>query len=210
MVGRIALRWVLPIAGFLTALLLCPVGHVQAYPEPSLVSDAWHLDFECQMPQTVAARDDNGQIQWYWYLVYQVENNTGEDQLFIPEVTLVTSSGLIMAADVGVPSTVFEKVKQESRNPLLERSSKVIGKILQGPDHAKDGVAIWAVPEEDVDAFTLLFSGLSGENQKIKHPITGEPVLLRKTLMVDYSTPGTLDTPQDPTIVETDRQWVMR
>ena len=202
-----------PLTLTLLALTLLAHGFVNdlaAFPEPALVSDAWRLDLEYNVPSTVAIPNDSGQTQWFWYVTYRVENNTGDDQLFIPEITVATDRGRVIACDTGVPSTVFQKVKQLVKNPLLERSSQIIGKILQGPDHAKDGVAIWAVPEEDIDAFSVFFAGFSGETQKIKHPVTGEPVLLRKTLMVDYKTPGTPDSPQDPTIRQMDNRWVMR
>ena len=152
----VALIWFVVIAA--------PSGiqDAQAYPKPALVSEAWHLDFECDAPRTLAVTDENGDTRWYWYLTYRVENNTGHDQLFIPEVTILTDHGQVVITDVDVPSKVFQKIKQQLRHPLLERPSKIIGKILQGPDHAKDGVAIWAVSQEDVDAFTLFFSGISG------------------------------------------------
>ena len=47
-------------------------------------------------------------------------------------------------------------------------------------------------------------------------PGTGEPVvepkplLLRKTLMIDFATAGTVSHPQRLTPVETGRRWVMR
>ncbi len=208
MIDRVWARWV--AVGLAVAIVIGSTASVGAYPQPSLVPESWQLDFECRVPRAIAVRTDEGTTRWYWYLAYQAENNSGDDQLFIPEVTVITDQGQIIVTDVGVPSKVFEEVRQRLRNPLLVRSSEVIGKILQGPDHAKDGVAIWAVPDEDVDSFSVIISGLSGETQKIQHPVTGEPVLLRKTLMIDYSTPGTAVSPQDPTIEETGRRWIMR
>ena len=182
----------------------------KAFPRPAIVSDAWHLEFTHSIPKTISVVGADGQARWYWYITYKVQNDTGEDQLFVPEVTVATDSGLILAAGKDVPAGVFGAVKQQLEQPLLESSAKVIGRILQGPDHAKEGVAIWPAPDEDVDRFTIFVAGLSGETRKIEHPVTGEPVLLRKTLMLEYNVPGTPASLQDQTVIEVGSGWVMR
>ena len=183
---------------------------VRAHSEPALVSDAWQLDFTHDLPQPIAVVDINGQYRWYWYIAYKVVNHSGEDQVFVPEVTIATDNGAVTQADQGVPAMVFEAIQQRVGNPLLESPSQIIGPILQGPDHAKEGVIIWAAPEEDVDQISVFITGLSGETQTIPNPVTQEPVLLRKTLMIEYATPGSNMNLQNQPILEKSRRWIMR
>lgn len=183
---------------------------VNAFPEPAIVSKAWNLDLTYQHPRLIAVPGIDGGIRWFWYMTYKVVNNTGEDHLFIPEVTVFTDTGQIFFTDRAVPAAAFNAVKDRVENPLLENPAEIVGKILQGPDHARESVAIWPVLDEDIDHITVFFSGTSGETQAIKNPATGKRVVLRKTLMIDYDLPGTTRDIQNKTIVPKGEKWIMR
>jgi len=195
------------------SLSIMPVVQVDvnAAPEPSIVPKAWALDFSHTKPQPIAVRTVEGDIKWYWYMTYTVENNSGEDRLFIPDITIATDQGDILTSGQNVPSRTFKVVEQRERNPLLLSPSAIIGKVLQGPDFAKESVAIWPhIPSKDLGEFRIFVAGLSGETATIKHPKTDETVVLRKTLMIRYDLPGNMVHPQGQPLIPHAEQWIMR
>jgi len=181
-----------------------------AYPEPAIVSPSWSLEVEVAKPAAISIEDVDGSIRWFWYVTYKVVNPTDEDLLFIPEITVANDLGQIITAGENVPPTVFPAVKERLGNPLLLSPVQVVGKLLQGEDFAREGVAIWPAPQGDVDAFSVFFAGLNGETQTIANPVSDESVLVRRTLMLDYKSPGNFPRPQDQPIIEAGRREVMR
>lgn len=199
-------------AGLLALLLAAvgPIGQVTAFPEPAVVSPSWNLDLEYDQPRAVAVNDPAGNVRWFWYLPYQVTNRTGEERLFIPEVTVYTDTGEIIRAGHGVPAGVVDAVQKQLNNPLLESPIEVVGTILQGEDYAKESVAIWPAFDGDVDQFTIFFGGISGETQTVTNPLTGEEVLVRRTKMLTYRTPGNYPSPQNQPVIFEGERDVMR
>lgn len=181
-----------------------------AYPEPAIVSPSWSLDVEVTAPEAISIEDVDGSIRWFWYITYKVVNPTDEDLLFIPEITIANDLGEIITAGENVPPTVFPAIKERLGNPLLLSPVQVVGKLLQGEDFAREGVAIWPAAAGDVDAFSVFIAGLNGETQNIENPLTGESVLVRRTLMLDYKSPGNFQRPQEQPIIEAGRREVMR
>jgi hypothetical protein len=181
-----------------------------AYPEPAIVSPSWSLEVEVTKPAAISIEDVDGSIRWFWYVTYKVVNPTDEDLLFIPEITVANDLGEIITAGENVPPTVFPAIKERLGNPLLLSPIQVVGKLLRGDDFAREGVAIWPAPDGDVDAFSVFIAGLNGETQTIANPLTGESVLVRRTLMLEYKSPGNFQRPQDQPIVEDGRREVMR
>ena len=143
-------------------------------------------------------------------MAYTVTNNTGEERLFIPEITIATDEGDIITPGRDVPLRVFDAVKAQLRDDLIERPNNIIGRILQGADNARSSVIIWPALPHHVSELKVFISGLSGETAQIKNPRTGDTVLLAKTLMLTYRTPGKPKSPQDQAVIEDDREWVMR
>lgn len=186
------------------------VSRAGAFPEPSIVSKAWQYELSYAPPRPIPVLGLGGRTHWYWYMTYKVVNNTGDERLFVPEVEVFTDAGKIFPAGRDVPAGVFNAVKARVENPLLENPAEIIGRILQGPDHAKEGVAIWPAPTEDVDHLSVFFAGLSGETHAISHPVSGERVVLRKTLMVEYEIPGTTSDIQHQPVVPKGERWIMR
>lgn len=183
---------------------------LHAYPEPSAAVRTWQLEITYRDPQPIAVPDVAGNLQWYWYMPYKIVNLTGTERNFIPEVTIATDEGDIIAAGRGIPARVFDAVSQRLANPLLISPVQIIGRILQGEDNAKESVAIWADPVHDVAELQIFFEGLSGDTTQIAHPLTGDTVLMRKTLMLNYGLPGHAPTPQQQTLVPIDTRWIMR
>ncbi len=204
-----------PGLAILAAMIFCLATasasqNAWAFPEPAIVSKAWQYDFSHGPPRPIAVYGIGGQVRWFWYITYKVVNHTGDERLFVPEVTIFDDRGHIFPAGRNVPAAAFHAIKNRIENPLLENPAEIIGRILQGPDHAKEGVAIWPATEDDIDHITIFFSGLSGETAVIDHAETGERVVLRKTLMIDYDLPGTGEHIQDQPVVHKGEKWVMR
>lgn len=182
-----------------------------AYPQPAAVPRAWQFDFTYQAPQAIAYTDVAGQTSWYWYLPYKLVNNSGSERIFIPEITIATDAGDIITAGRRVPPQVFEAIQKRLGNPLLEPPAQMIGRtVLQGEDHAGESVAIWPNFDHDVDQISVFIEGLSGETTRISHPVTGDPILMRKTLMLNYDLPGQAPSPRLQQIIDRGQQWIMR
>jgi hypothetical protein len=143
-------------------------------------------------------------------MAYTVTNRTGDDQLFVPNVWMFTDAGDLLPANLGVPPAAFRAIQDNERNPLLEEPMKIVGRILQGKDNAKDGVVMWPVPDHDVDSFRIFFGGLSGETHEIEDPATGEKRLLRKTLMLEYQSPGDASHTRTKPFVLKSEEWIIR
>lgn len=212
-----------------------PGAEASSYPQPSLAGGDWQLVMTARDPDVIAVEGLSGVTRWYWYLPYAVLNETGEDRLFVPEVTVLTDGGRVIEAGRGVPANVYAAVAAALGNPYLENPESVIGTIRQGPDFLKESVAIWPVPDEDVDRMTVFFAGLSGETRPAVSPATGEvltepvtdlatgapvlgpdgeprrqPVLLRRADVLEYLTPGTPRSPDRLPTILLDRSAVLR
>lgn len=196
----------------LSALFLSPLPLLPllAYPTPSIPPKSWELDFSFAPPRPVAVTMPDGQIRWYWFMTYKIINNTGAERLFVPEVTIATDAGDIISAGRDVPSRVFDAIREQLANPLLESPAHVVGRILQGEDHARESVIIWPDFGHDVTRLKIFIAGLSGETQTVTNPLTGQNTLLVKTLMIEFDLPGSAPTPQDQPVVFVGTQWIMR
>ena len=92
------------------------------------------------------------------------------------------------------------------------------GKLLQGEDNARTSIVVFKQFNPNDNAFTIYFSGLSGEIQRIPNPSfdpkDGDAAdrffTLRKTLAIHYRIPGDPQTRQFATPQRDRREWVMR
>jgi len=191
-------------------LLTGLISTAQAAPEPQIISPTWQLEATYTKPKAIALRDAAGDWQWYWCLSYKVVNNTGEDQLFIPEVTIANSNGLILSDGEGVPANVFTTAQGKLDNDLLIRPALMVGRLLQGEDYAKETVVLWPVGETDVDSVYVFIAGLSGETADVMLPGMEEPETVQKTLMLRFELPGTPTTPENQVVVDLGPRWIMR
>ena len=181
-----------------------------AFPEAAIVNPSWALDFDYDKPRAIAVQDAAGHTRWYWYMTYKVTNNTDEDQLFVPEFTIATDQGDVIAAGRNVPTNVFDAIRRQVKNPMIDSPIQVVGNLLQGADYAKESVAIWPAFVGDIDEFTVFVAGLSGDSTTIRNPVTGEEVLMRRNTMLTYKTPGNHASPQGQPVVFVSEQQVMR
>ena len=49
---------------------------------------------------------------------------------------------------------------------------------------------VWPVTDIESNDLTIFLTGLSNATERVPHPVTGEEVVLRKTLRLDYHVPG--------------------
>ncbi len=182
----------------LVLALLVPVASVHGAraPEPSAVVKDWQFDVELGPLRVVSLRLPDGSRRAYYYITYTVINETGQDLFFAPLIELATDQGEVMLAGRDVPLEVTYEIIRRQRNILLEDPIRILGRLQQGEENAKDGIAIWPVGKTNVDAVNLYFLGFSGETKtiKVRDAATGQmkDLTLWKTLMVRHAAPGEL------------------
>lgn len=196
-------------------------------PTPGMAPTSWELEFKHEALQSIrVVPPGETQPQTFWYLLWTVTNRSGADQLFVPDFILYTDTGQILRAGMGVPRAVFTAIKKRHNNPLLNNLADITGRILQGSDNAKDGVAIWTDYDPAARDFDIFVGGLSGERARVKlpapitveekgddgklHEVVKHEVVLAKTLRLAYRLLGEAESRlgKEPTLTET--EWVMR
>lgn len=184
-----------------------------AAPEPSPVATQWEFTFENGPLRLAWVQDDQGTNKPYFYFTYRVTNHWGGVKLFAPNVDLMADNANVVHSGQDVPSAVTEEIMARLENPLLESSMTIVSNILQGVEHARDGIVIWPAADLEADEVTLFFAGLSGESETyIVGRESDDPhrYNLRKSLMLRYSTPGQIDRQGDEPFVLDEKRWVMR
>jgi len=196
-------------------------------PQPSEVPVSWELDLNFEHPQAIQMRlPGQERPATFWFMRYSVTNHTGADQIFVPNFTLYTDTGQVLPAGRKVPGAVFEKIKQTYNDPLLKETSAMTGKLLEGDDNAREGVAIWTDFDPDAGAFDLFVGGLSGETADVVLPkpvtliapdadgnpqtVTKEQVVLAKTLQLSYGIAGEAAARPRTAVKLLAKRWVMR
>ena len=118
-------------------------------------------------------------------------------------------TGTAVTALIAVPAPVFDKIKSLYNNPYLLSPTNIDGKLLQGDDNAKDGVAIFPALDPEARDFRVFVMGLSGETSEVINPVTKQPKIIQKTLELDYNIPGqAIAVDPQPKLLAT--KWVMK
>jgi hypothetical protein len=216
--------WTL-ISGLLLAALLAPP--IIGAPQPNQAIVDWQLDFEYRSPKPIYVKvPGETEPQLYWFVVYKVINRTGEDRYFVPDLVLYTSTGQILRAGQGVNVAVYEHIKQMLNEPLLRDNVGMTGKLLQGADNAKLGVAIFRDFDIQAARFDIFVGGLSGEYAIVDLPtpievteinedgekveVQKDRVILSRTLRLQYglNAPASDRIRSKPELLK--KNWVMR
>jgi len=215
-------------AGLAAAILVMSWVPAWTAPKPADIPVSWELElYRPGALQTIQVRVyPNEPLKTYWYLRYSVTNQTGQDRIFTPEFDLVTETGQMLHAGKA-PAAVFEAIKKLHNDPLMLDMTGMTGKLLQGEDNAKVGVAIWPDFDPQAGAVDLFVGGLSGETVELTLPTpvevtetdvkTGEQktvakdkVVLSKTLHLRYSIPGEASSRLRAPVRLEKKEWVMR
>ncbi len=159
---------------------------VRAEPEPNPVPASWELSLQPTLPTRIQV---DGKL--YWYVLYTVTNNTGQDVDFNPEIVRVNEIEseatakqaearpdqaprlIVSPAIVGVPTHVFKAIadRHHRTHPFLVTPVKAISRLLQGKDNAITSVAVFPDLDPRVSKFTIYFGGLSGEKITRANPM---------------------------------------
>jgi hypothetical protein len=196
----------MPVAVFLIA---SPTSSAAA-PSPDPVSRRWQLDIKPGPLRLKILNVDGVGMRAFFYFTYFVQNNTGKDLLFAPSFELATEDGKLVRSGRGVPSAVTKTLLTQLRNPFLLDQIGAVGLLLQGEENAREGLIVWQADNLEVDEVTIFASGFSGETTTYNRPDTGEPVLLRKTLMLRHATPGDIAVLGDRPLSRVQQRWIMR
>jgi hypothetical protein len=188
-----------------------------AFPVPSVYPKSWELKFDHGKPQRIEVDTGSGSKKAYWYLAYTVTNPTDEERTFLPVLELLANDGRVFRSDNKVPPQVFSTIKRRERNEFLENQYLIGGALRLGPDQAREGVAIWEEVSPEMGSFSIFVSGLSGEyaflkdakGENAKSP-DGNPIILRKTLQLNYLIRGDEVYPGEDVVNENAENWVMR
>jgi hypothetical protein len=194
-----------------------PKDAAGSFPVPSIYPKSWELKFEHGQPQRIVVDVGEKSPKAFWYLPYSVTNTTGREMTFLPMFEFLTKDGQVIRSDDKIPSAAFNAIKAREKNRFLESQYSVGGALRLGPDQAKDAVAIWAEPAAELGRFSIFVSGLSGEfaflkdakGEEKKSP-DGKPIILRKTLQLNYLVRGDEVYPGEDAVNENAEIWVMR
>ncbi len=198
---------------------------VLAVPKPSPVPVSWQLDIKFQDIKRIRVNIPGEGEKTFWYMIYTITNNTGRDITFNPEFALVTDTFEVIPAQIHVAPEVFTAIKNKYKAtyPWLENPLKIIGKILQGKDNARDSVAIWPDFDPKASRFDIYIGGLSGEIIAVPNPLfvkgKSDPkkvppyFVLQKTMTIHYTLPTDPANRERAQAIRTgqpDIEWVMR
>lgn len=184
-----------------------------AAPEPDPVPTRWEFEFEAA-PLRVAIVDlpETGLTPFY-FLTYRVTNFWGGDLLFAPDAKLKTDEGEVLTAGRNVPAAAVADIMGRLNNPLLRDQFEIVGVVPEGPENARDGIAIWPATDLDVDEIRVFFAGLSGESKAYVVDRGGQDpqrFTLRKTRMLRYETPGVIGYENNQRLEPDEARWIMR
>ncbi|MFI4898770.1 MAG: hypothetical protein ACIARR_13230 [Phycisphaerales bacterium JB059] len=185
-----------------------------AAPEPAPIPTAWEFEFDAGPLRLAWVNVPNEGVRPFFYLTYTVTNYWSADLLYAPDFYLKTDESEILRSGENIPPVVTEELLARLGNPLINDQISILGNVLEGPENARSGVVIWPATDLDVDEIMVFAANLSGESTVYwtRDRETGQRkrLVLRKTLMLRYETPGDLtDRGGEPLeLVET--RWVMR
>jgi hypothetical protein len=224
---RFAMRRNAATLSLIAAGLLALPMVFAAPPKPNEAQVDWQINIDYKTPQPIMIKvPGQTKPQLYWYTLFTVTNRTGRDRDFHPEILLYTNTGQMLRAGAGVNPAVYDQIKKMHNSPLLRDLVGMNGKLLQGQDNAKEGVAIFRDFDPKAGSFDIFFGGLSGETVIIKLPkpvkvkeigpdgkektVTTDKISLIKTLQLKYAF-GTESADRANAKVEfVSQDWIMR
>lgn len=183
-------------------------------PEPAPLPKRWQLDVKTSPLRTTVISEAGGRSRVYFYMTYQVTNNSTSDLLFAPLFELATDQGTVVRSGRDVPQTAVRQIMSQLNNPLLEDQIGIVGTLLRGEENAKEGVVIWAAPALHLSELAVYAAGFSGETATIElpNPITAvmERKVLRKTLELRYRVEGDMLAGGLQPLEPVEQRWIMR
>jgi len=181
--------------------------------ERALQQDIWALELNYKPLRMISvdlpdAKTGKSSERLIWYLAYRVVNRVipglppqkwepRSEPLFVPQFTLVTQ-------DEGPQKSYFDRVMPVAHAAILKRERhayknavEIVGSVPSvtpleakpGTEKSLDGVAMWRGVDPTTDRFKIFITGLSNGYRK-EVGQDGNPVTLRKTLVLDFWRPS--------------------
>jgi len=191
-------------------------------------SDVWTLHFRYKPPRirTLDALDNRGKPtkKVVWYMWYQVYNMSGEPQTFLPEFELVTKDLNTTHLDEPQPYIVEQLREIEDPTGILDLQTSIGISRRPIPPSKPDaiprmvsGVVAWTDMAEKApktNKFSVYITGLSN-GLAVEETPTGEKLIKRKTLQINFLRPTDDNKPQVLDIVPDDlngpaERWIYR
>lgn len=189
---------------------------VLAAPEPSPVPLRWQLDVKPGALRLALVEVEGVGPRAFFYMTYDVVNNTGQDLYFAPSFELTTDEGEAIRAGADVPARVARKILEDLKRPLMVDQTDAIGTLRQGPENGRESVVVWPARNLKADRVTIYAQGFSGETKRVRRPDAAPEeskdsaeVTLRKTLMLEHATPGEISEERRP-LARVSSRWIMR
>jgi hypothetical protein len=203
----IALAAIVPVGAVLAA---GPFNEREAKPQKNVEDPAgiWVLEFRFKDPRVITVDIPGRGRKLCWYLWYQVINNpegqgSKDPVTFIPDFEIVTLDKPGVYKDQILPKVqeAIQKIedpagyeeKKQGRVPYLDLKNSVTmaGQPIppSKPDafpRAVTGVAIWDDVPADTTQFSIFVSGLSNGWAKANNLPDNQPLILRKTLKLNF------------------------
>jgi hypothetical protein len=199
------------------------VSTTSAAPKTEPFAATWQVSFRFHDPQRLSLRLPGDSTETtFWYLVYEVTNDTGRDVGFYPSFQLVTDTLQVVEGGADVSPTVYDVVlgRHKVEFPFLAEPSKITGTLLQGRENARSSVVVFREFDRQASGFTIYVAGLSGDLQRVRNPVfdaareespeNARTFLLRRTLALEYELPGDMVTVYNAQPIRRNRLWVLR
>ena len=191
-------------------------------PQADLISPSWQLDFNFRDPQRITITlPGSSTPSTYWYVLFEVTNNTGRDREFYPSFEIVTNTLRVIKAGDGISPRVYEAIAERHRSefPFFATPARISGPLLQGAENSRASAAVFQLFDPEASEFTLYVAGLSGEVTRVSNPVydpdrspddVPAAFVLRRTLAIKYDMPGDPATRSRTIPVRRSREWTMR
>ena len=216
MIGRISL-FLYVVIGFLGS-----EGERAVFAASSKPT-AWQVDVTFHDPRGISVQlpGDTAPTR-YWYMVYEVTNNTGKDRPFYPSFRVVTDTLQVVEGDAHISPRVYDVIiaRHQREFPFLAPPTKVTGPLLQGRANARASVVVFRDFDPQANRFTIFAGGFSGKVERRANPAFSasqkesstnpRQFILRRTLAIQYDLPGDPQTRVRAKPIRRTRKWVMR
>jgi hypothetical protein len=197
-------------AGRLIAACALGLSMAGLAPEPDPVPRRWQLEIEPGPLRMATFNLGEQGPRRFFYMTYRVINNSGQELLFAPAFDLADGEGEVIRSGRDVPGAVTSALLEQARNPFIQDQISIIGEIRQGAENAKDGLVVWPAATLRPQEITVYIGGLSGETATVTSPDGKSRFVLRKTLKLDYASPGDLTAQGADAFTVQSRAWIMR
>ncbi len=208
-IARLPRRAVLAFLALAVAFAIVAQPTVMAAPEPEPIPRRWQLRVEPGDLRIATVETASGP-RAYLYMTFKVINASGEDRDFAPSFELATDTGTIRRSGRDVPREVTETLLSKIGSPLVTDETGVQGRLLQGPENAREALVIWPADDLQASEYNVYLIGFSGETKAISRPDTGQSVILRKTLMLRHEGTGRLDPTSGRPLPRVQERWILR